>query len=190
MVQNRCFIRIILSALIFTSAALAQSIPSDYVLLNPTTKPFPLENQDFLDDRDENEQEESKELDSLKESRPSNVSSEYPEGTILVLMDGSAPNDAPQSFGADYPGVSFGALERVREAQSLYSEALSSDDVVSILGTPYSEMVEGSGVCSNGESGQIVLSYYLLRSKHRPSQFASIRFCNDSFQRIQIQSVK
>lgn len=114
-----------------------------------------------------------------------------PEGAIVAL--GSDPRN-PQLVRAytskNYPGISRAAVQQVRDTQAQYAESLASEDVVNMLGRPFSEITQGSGRCADGQSGDITTFYYLLREGPAPRSMAVVRFCADGMQSIGTQALR
>lgn len=180
--------------------AVAQGVPSNYVSLD--------RNESFVPDAQGASSQPS--FEAYHTSDPQDADSDNtvqdgplagvtatsngiapPEGAIVAL--GSDPRN-PQMVRAytskNYPGISRAAVQQVRDTQAQYAESLASEDVVNILGRPFSEITQGYGRCADGQSGDITTFYYLLREGPAPRSMAVVRFCADGMQSIGTQALR
>lgn len=101
-----------------------------------------------------------------------------PEGAIVAL--GSDPRN-PQLVRAytskNYPGISRAAVQQVRDTQAQYAESLASEDVVNMLGRPFSEITQGHGRrCSDGQSGRLPRFTIYCAKAPRPAAWSWCAF--------------
>lgn len=128
-----------------------------------------------------------------------NISNQPLEGVTATANGIDFPGSAIVALGSDpvraysaqnYPGISRGSIQRVKDTQAEYAESLASQDIVNILGRPFLQMPQGSGRCADGQSGAFTTYYYLIREGSAPKSMAVVRFCADGMQSITSQSLR
>lgn len=143
--------------------------------------------------------EESAAEEADENTDPDTISNQPLDGVTATASGIAFTGEPIVALGSDpvraytaqnYPGVSRGAIQRVKDTQAEYAESLASQDVINILGRPFSQMGRGSGQCANGQSGQLSASYYLIREGPFPKSMAVVLFCADGMQRITVQSLR
>lgn len=114
-----------------------------------------------------------------------------PEGAIVALGNDPANPQKMKAFtSSNYPGIGRGAIQKVRDTQAEYAESLASQDIINMLGRPFSEITHGGGRCVDGSSGDFTTFYYLIRDGAWPKSMAVVRFCADGMQSITTQSLR
>lgn len=180
--------------------AVAQGVPSNYVPLDrnesfvldarPAAAPTAVQLYAPTDPQEE-ESDNAAQDEPLASVTATSNGITPPEGAIVAL--GSDPRN-PQLVRAytskNYPGISRAAVQQVRDTQAQYAESLASEDVVNMLGRPFSEITQGHGRCSDGQSGEITTFYYLLREGPAPRSMVVVRFCADGMQSIGTQALR
>lgn len=190
----RCVVYCLISV---THMAVFSQIPSNYVPLNPiVSNPIP-ETIDVLDSLSDDEDDISDPESDIDENYKPEVSNQktigkgsVPTGAVLVLQDNRLKPDAPHMYGQNYPGINRSAIQHVLDTQQQYQEPLASEDVLDILGVPYSESVRGTEYCSDGEAGQVVDYLFVIKENPFPRTLAIARFCNDGFQKITTRTLR
>lgn len=205
-----CLLIALLSQLGFTFA----QIPSNYVPLDQAGRSAPSTNSVRASTYQEGEQSSQGQSvrastsqgnppsspDSLEQEQDPEAISNVPlEGVTVTGQGIEFPGTAIVALGSDpvraytaedYPGIGRSAIQRVKDTQAEYAEALASQDIINILGRPFLKMSQGSGRCTDGQSGQFSTYYYLIREGSAPSRMAVVRFCADGMQSITTQSLR
>lgn len=197
----------LLSTLFGVASLSSSQVPSQYVPLNQEMISVDNHAHTNTEDADELSAQQAQAQDSdpigeneasgadvgpaLNTVRTSSDGIALPQGAIVAL--GNDPNN-PQRLkaftGDNYPGIARGAIQKVRDTQAEYAESLASQDIVNMLGHPFSEITQGSGRCADGSSGDYTTFYYLIREGAWPKSMAVVRFCADGMQSIATQSLR